>query len=505
MMDNTSGNQRIGFPISGLKLSRRQLMQQAAFSGLLLACPWVNRAFADFPDLIQNSFRKNTTGDGFVGPFGEVRIYNAGGQVLPIVVINNDAEMNFTGRIPFVRFGRAGDSTAITLTGFGVQYGAARPMQWSTGVINEMIKTIVANRNKVSGVMQLRSALHTSYPVANMALLPQNTMGKQMAAVISRSAVGLGAGAMNTSTTNCNIMTATETAIKTITETVKVILPALQQYQACYDSHITKDKLRPAGTFAEAREAGICRGKPFIDIVTGTITMVTNIAEVITREVIVCKAAPVNTWPNPWDHTGPFNTYREGVIPQLQQVIDVAGALNFLRPILAGFGPFAQLLLNGKWSIAQLGVPLNIMGKTVLPYTVKVCIGLDSAKRYDPRVIDPAKDGSWPFLVRVLAGLDNDFAQVVARARLGIPPATNLPTAAPAVITGAKIILTFIALALWHSIAIRPQFSFQVCCADHLGDGLICIEHPTLALALLSIPLLDFRPSTPIVPPIVTG
>ena len=189
-----SSNQTFDMAFFDWDVTRRQLMLQAGLTGLLLAFPWADRAFAALPPLPAINFQKNKTGDGIVGPYGEVRIFNVGGEALPAVVsaVDGSALMDITGRSPFVRFGTG--TTAITLTSGGVQFGDAKPEPWNADVVKKLIAEVVKDRKKARGAMLLRSTLHTSYPVA--VAQSKSKTSKDMAAAIAKGTAAYGLGSV---------------------------------------------------------------------------------------------------------------------------------------------------------------------------------------------------------------------------------------------------------------------------------------------------------------------
>jgi len=167
IMFNFSGHQKVDVAISDCEWTRREFLRKAAVAGLMLGVPWVDSAVAAVPPPPVIRFDKNKTGDGVVGPYGEVRIGSVGGQALPVIVSAPDgsAVMDCSGRSPFVRFGTASDSTAIILTSDGVQLGTnAKPAPWNSDSVHRLIEALAKDRKKARGAMFLRSALHTSYP-----------------------------------------------------------------------------------------------------------------------------------------------------------------------------------------------------------------------------------------------------------------------------------------------------------------------------------------------------
>ena len=187
---------------------------------------------------------------------------------MPAVVsaFDGSAVMDCTGRSTFVRFGASTDATAIKLTTEGVQFGAAKPEPWNADVVKKMIAAVVSDRKKARGAVLLRSALHTSYPVA--IAQTKSKVGSTMATAMAKGSAGYGIGAMK-----CTVTTVTETVLKTITESEAVVKTAEQQYQACVDREITKDPCKTAAAvgLGGVCAAGICAAKEFVDIIVGWI------------------------------------------------------------------------------------------------------------------------------------------------------------------------------------------------------------------------------------------
>ncbi len=483
-------------------LTRRQIMQRAAGAGLLLAFPWADRILAATPVIPKVNFTRNKTGDGIMGPFGEARIYNVGGQVLPTVVtaLGSRAVMDLTSRSPFVRFGSPTNRAAITLTASGVQYGSAKAVPWSNAVARDIIKNIIADPDKARGALLLRSALQTSYPVASMLLQPKLTVGRQMATVMANGAAGFAANSMN-----CTVTTVTDTVITTITQMVAVVLTATQQYQQCYDAEVAKLPCSAAGVGAGLCAAGICGLKSFVDIVTGWATIATTVVNEVARQVVVCTAPSMNRWPNPWDFPIAISG---GVVPSKKQVFNINDAIAFLKSVCNFFGPFAKCLLDGKWSLAELNTPLNLGGSnTVIPYGVKVCLSSACATQLSPAGIGAELAANWLLLLGALAALSPSFAAMAAGFGIVATPAIAAAAAANPVLAAiAGIILAFILLAMWYATIICAQLAYQICCTNNLADGLVCIEHPTFAIALVSIALFGVGGlNSVLIPPIVTG
>ncbi|MBI3949512.1 MAG: twin-arginine translocation signal domain-containing protein [Acidobacteria bacterium] len=187
------------------EMTRRELLQKAAMAGLLLAVPWADRAVAAVPPLPEIPFKKNKTGDGIIGPYGEARIFGFDTkelptQALPLLVsaADDSAVMDITGRSPFVRFGSSTDSTAITLTSSGVTFGKTL-LRWSPNTINQLVAEVSKDPVKARGALLLRSALHTSYPIA-VTQLAKGAMGEAMATAMAKGSAGYGASSMKCTT-----------------------------------------------------------------------------------------------------------------------------------------------------------------------------------------------------------------------------------------------------------------------------------------------------------------
>ena len=485
-------------------MSRRKIMQQAALASLSLAVPWADRAFAATPAIPKINYLRNKTGDGIIGPFGEARIYNVAGQLLPMRVTANNgyAMMDVGSRAPFVRIGAATDTKAITLSASGVQYGTAKPLAWNAVVARDVVKAIISDPVKMQGALHLRSALHTSYPVACKQLQPKLTMGKKMAAVMAKGSVGMGVRVMNPTTSNCSIQTVTETVTTTITTVVQRIMTAFQQAQACYEARL-------AGTckgniWPEACAALTCGVDAFVDMVVDTITIIDVFVEEVTREVMVCTAPQANRWPNPF---GPSPTVLQGAIAQKPQKFDIVAALSFLKSQLAFLGPYARCLLDGKWELAELNTQLNLGGEVVVPYGVRVCISTKCAEQLALQGIGMELINNWLLLLQALAALSPAFA--VKAAAVGIIPLAALAgivaTESPVIIGTAAIILAVIILLMIQATVLGAELTVQLALGAG-SDGIVCIEHPTFALALIAIPLLGFGGlNLAAFPPIVTG
>lgn len=443
-------------------------------------------------------FENSKKGRGIVGPFGEVLISRVIDEELPVYVSSADgsAVMDLTGRSGFVRYGIG--TAAITLTSAGVKFGVAKVQPWSARTVDKLVIALAKNHKKARGAMLLRSALHTSYPIA--VARSKSAAGKRMAAGMAKGSAGLGHRSMN-----CVTQTITESVVHTVIEVVEVIKDAEKQYQECYDREVVKRPCQSAGVLAGACAAVICAAKEFIDIVVGFVEIVTAVAEEVTREVVTCTIPNAGVWPNPW--AGPAGPITAG-IAQPQATFtkkDLAEAAKLLANFSAVLGPFGQCLLKGDWSLAQLSTSLHLGGDAVIPYGVRVCISADCASRLAIDQTFFAHLETWSAALAVLAALSPEFAALVASAV--VPSAVVLSAAAalpPAVVSAAALIFAFILLVLIYSTAISAQLLYHREATDNFADDKVCIEHPTFALALIKIATFTMIPSE-LVPPIVTG
>ncbi|MFH0726749.1 MAG: hypothetical protein V2B19_10435 [Pseudomonadota bacterium] len=499
------------------RLTRRELMHQAALASLLFALPWENNASAAGPSLPKlPSFVKNKTGDGIIGPYGEVRVARGSGVALPGIIsaAGGLALMNMATRTPFVRFGMEKDKTAITLTADGVQFGTLKPEPWSDVTVKKMIKSLTSDRNKARGAMLLRSALYTSYPAAAQQFKSGPT--KKMAAAMAKGKAGYGPGALL-----CPSSCVTTT--REITEPAAVVKTALEQWQECYDKAVVSSNCKAAGQAASflgseaaAAAAALCAGGSCVlstleDIIVGWVEIVVGIVEEVTCVVVSCIKAAVGVWPNPWDLSDLLIT--RGAVAQPKATFgqkEIDGALKLLKEITGFLGPF-KCLLDGKWSLAQLETPLNLGGgNIVIPYGVKLCFSGACAGQIATLDTAGLLAGSWVAALSTWAALDaaaaaqlagvGVVASPVAAAAVATLTASVGASAAAAIVAAASIILCFILLALLWGSLIGAQL--LLCGNDDLSNG-VCLVHATFATALISLFTLGILSITQLLPPVV--
>lgn len=448
---------------------------------------------------------KGAKGEGVVGPFGEVRIFSVGGEVLPVFASSADgsAVMDITGRSAFVRYGKG--QTAITLTTNGVKLGAAKEQPWSAVVVRKLIAALAKDRNKASGAILLRAALHTSYPVAAAQSKASGGKNTRMGTAMSKGATGYGSRALD-----ClkRTRTVTETVTRTITEAATVWKTAEEQFQECLDREVLRDPCKSAGLAAGLCAAGICGAKSFLDIVSGINEITRTISEEVTREIVTCITPKKGEWPNPWSIPG-GKIHAAAPQPKIafgqKEIKDAVALLSSIPGLL---GPFGTCFFNGTWSLAQLDTQLNLGGtNVVLPYGVKVCLSAACATQLSIDAIWKETLAGWGGALSVLAALDAGAAASLAAAGI-VPSAAVVALVAgipPVVLTAATIILLFILIALLWGTAISSQLWFHKTLTNNFADDKVCIEHPSIAIALITLLVPIVGPTTQLIPPIVTG
>lgn len=510
------------------KISRRELLRQAMAAGFMFALPWHDRLQAQsiplpntpivppnnriIPPKPNNkflkppmiSFKSNKMRDGIIGPYGEARIYTVNSEPLPVLVTTIDglAVMDMTGRIPYVRYGTG--TSSIMLTSEGVQFGKAPVIPWNKAAIKKLLSVISQDRNLIRSALLLRSAIHSAYPVAvaesNSKLSEKSN---KAGSVVAASASSYGWRVLE-----CTTTTVIETVIERITETVEVIKTAFEQYQDCYNQEVNRNPCKEAGfgLLAGPCAAGICAANAYIDMVTGFITIVTEVPKEVTREVINCVEKPLSgNWPNPWDLIDPP---KSAAVPQPMYAFsakDINNGVKLLK-VVDILGKFGMCLINGNWSLAQLNTRINLDGGPIMiPYGIKVCIDAECAEQLSADQIGKELLDSWNVALSVLAELSPDFAREAAR--LGIAPIGGaigavIAAAPPVVASAAALILAFIVLALIYGTAIFAQLFLHRKYTNNFSDGTVCIEHATFALALIKIAM---QAPSELIPPIVTG
>jgi hypothetical protein len=437
---------------------------------------------------------------GVAGPYGSVQLFRVADEWLPVRVTTPDrsATIDFTGRTPFVRYGRG--STAITLTAAGVAFGStADPVPWKEATtVPRLVRALRTEQGRLQSAMLLRSALLSAYPVA-VARQDKPVPGSKAGRLLNRAAAQHGRSAMR-----CSTRTTVDTVVREVTTLVEQISTAEQQYQQCYDQQAGQS---PCSLFPPAAglcAAAMCAGQVFVDMVTGLVEVVQTITEQVVREALVCVLEPPKGWPNPWSLIPPDDLLTGVAQPKDRFTpTELADAIKLVKSITGFLGPLGTALLEGRWSLAQLSTPINVGdGPVVLPYGVRVRITADRARQLTVQNVLGEVVGSWGAALGALAALSPAFA-----AATGIPAtaavAAAVAGASAAVLAAAALVLGFVILALIYGTALVAQLTVH----EQIGsfaDGVVDIEHPTFALALIKLATLTLVPAE-LVPPIVTG
>ena len=494
-------------PLFETELSRRDLLRNA-IAGALLTVPWIGTAEAAIPPPPKLTFAQNRTKDGIVGPYGEVRLGNANGLMLPFMVIATGglAVMNVADRRPYVQIGN--DDTLITYNSDGISFGKGAGFKaWSRDSISSLVAAIGKDRRKLRGLLNLRAALQMSYPAALRMM--KGTTDKRVATAHKMAASGNGAGWANR---DCTTKTITETVVTTITEYIGVWKSAEQQWQECYDKEVKSANCTALGSVgAQACAFTICTAKGFVDVLLGLMEVTRTVLEEVVRTFVVCAVALKESWPNPVDVLDrlpvkfAFPQDRAGFKPE-----DIQKALDFLKDLTGFLGPFGKCLLGGKWSLAQLNLPVVFGDGTIaLPYGVKVCVSSKCARTMSLSDVSGELLASWGATLGALAAMSTAFAAYATSLGIAATPIVVTAVAAAggagsAVVSCAALILAFIILALIYGTAIAAQLEFHERFMDSFEDGEVCIEHPTFALALIKIATMSLVASE-LIPPVVTG
>jgi hypothetical protein len=182
---------------------------------------------------------------------------------------------------------------------------------------------------------------------------------------------------------------------------------------------------------------------------------------------------------------------------------DARDAVKLLKDIGDFLGPFAKAALEGRWSLAEVRTPVDLgNGAISIPYGVKVRLTSETARKMAVQNVTAEALTSWGAALGALAALSPAFAAMSGVASAGVVAAAVAVLPA-AVVAAAAIILAFIILMLIYGSAISLQLSISELLGN-FDDGVVYIEHPTFALALLKGLSLGLVPAE-LMPPIVTG
>ncbi len=488
---------------AGMDFTRRQ----AVLTGLVAVSVGAPSMAAEpRPKVPSVSFVRNRTGDGFIGPYGEVRTTIAEGKRVPIQVLaaGGLAAIDLSSRTPFIRLGAA-DKSAIMLTSAGIQFGtAASVAPWSRDSIAGLVATLERDLAKARGAMLLRSTMQSTFPIAAKEL--KGGVPKALAVALSNRAKALAAPQPRP----CNVTTVTEEVVTTITRLVDVWRSAEQQYQACLDREMSKDPCRALGPGALPCAVTICAVGAFVDVLVGTYEIVETIVDTVTRTVIDCGELAKRYLTSPWDLPGiPVGQ----LLPQPAQAFGadaISDAKKLLDDLTGFLGPLGECLLGGTWSLAQFKPPLQIgRGSVAIPYGVRVCISAKCARALAITNVGGEIVSSWAAALGVLAALSAEFAAFATTLGVTAAPAAVAAVAAAGgttaiAVQAAAILLAFIILVLIYGTAISAQLAWHESFTDSFADGVVCIEHPSFVLAMIKVASMGLVGSE-LVPPIVTG
>jgi hypothetical protein len=486
--------------------SRREVITRAAlvsaFASFASLLPGLSPlSYANPPSRMPRADFKRLR-NGIRGPFGEVRYIDSPDGRVPNYIAARDglgvADMA-NGKIKLT-FGIGKDAIVCSSKSIRID---DKEIKWDRTGIAAFLDALKTKKTAAQAALLLRTAVitNTNQVIAEQIAKPKQTATRAVAAAISINSVSAGTTAL----LNCTTQTVTETVITTIEKTVDRIRTAEQRLEACIGGDLTRIPL--------------CVLQGFVDIVVGTFTVLTEIAETVTREVTTCAVKWANTWPNP------FDVITVNLPPGLSLAAptkaptaeDILKAAKLLKSIAGPISPLFECLADGKWSLTPLPMPVDFgNSNTEVPFGVKVCISANCAEKLRLSRTWSDAAGSWLSALSVLAALSPSFASFVGPA---IPAATAvsvLIAAVGPVVAGIAAIMLAIALVLlYYSTMIAASLEVQ----KWLGafeDGEVCIEHPSIALgvfvaAMASIPAVNLvtGPSAMnvalLVPPIVTG
>ncbi len=510
------------------EMSRRSFLDKAGKAGLLFMLPFFtydntfgNSFFSlgpeqkkiKFPD-----FTKNKKEDGIIGPYGEVKIGKVKGQAVPIYIAASGglACLDFTTDKWFLKFGSTSDLTSITLTSSGIVYGnKAKPLPYSKDNILKFIENIKKDKNKLRGAMLLRASLATSYIVAlqSLNLRQEPTIGN----CIEKAMNTLGTASMN-----CSVKHIFGPVTTLVPELQKIWRTAEEQFNSCYSREKNSEpcKFIPETNARNLCAWGICAGKTFVDVLIGTIEVMVEVTEEVWQDVWVCTSnlarIAEGVWPNPFNiaenlfahgFDQPKYAIREN---EINKGIGLIKEIEKTTSEIGGFiGPFAKCAIEGKWTVMQLDTPLKIGGKNTLPYGIKVCINNSCANKLTLNGMMEEAGKAWGETLAILAVLQpslglGSIASQFLSAELISAITSAMAGAGEVAVMAATVVIAWVLIALYYATVVSAQLEWKKRFApDDFRDG-ICIEHPTFAVALVTLISAGTTPAV-LIPPIVTS
>ena len=225
-----------------------------------------------------------TSAQGTIGPWGEVRVMRADNLLLPALLRSANALgiINFTVRRPFVQIG-VGRPDVITWTSSGAAFGQGAPTEsWSAAIVSKLARRIATDVDKARALMQLRASLVSAYPVH---------LKFSNARTDIRVARAIQKAERDAGDSDCELREAEVTT--PISEFTNVWKTAEEQYAACIDYETSGD--RDLGcTYAPDRRLCaevVCRAKEFVDLIVGVIETVNLVTETMLVQPIFCGYA----------------------------------------------------------------------------------------------------------------------------------------------------------------------------------------------------------------------
>lgn len=442
-----------------------------------------------------------TSAQGTIGPWGEVRVMRADNLLLPALLrsANTLGMINFTVRRPFVQIG-VGRPDVITWTSSGVAFGQRAPTEsWSAALVSKLARRIATDVDKARALMQLRASLASAFPVHLKSSNARTDM---------RVARAIQKAERDASDSDCELREAEVT--RPISEFVNIWKTAEEQYAACIDYETSGD--RDLGcTYAPDRRLCaelVCRAKEFVDLIVGVIETVNLVTETVLVQPVFCGYAALEAayrygWTIAQDPSAVPGLEMAGTPVQQITTTHVEQARRFLQEAAAALAPFAACMLESRWTIEVAGAPIPMAdGKLAIPYRVAVQPSAACAQGMGNPVGDAALAAAWTSGILLLAALNSVFAAALG---IVVPPA--LTAAAATLSAGAAaaagLMVAFILLMQVYQTMLAAQLAVAAQ-AGALADGFAIIEHKTLALASI-VALARGVSAADLEPPLVLG
>jgi hypothetical protein len=242
------------------------------------------------------------------------------------------------------------------------------------------------------------------------------------------------------------------------------------------------------------------------DVLVAICETVTPIVEWVDHTYFVCQGKLSVSWDNPYDFLDPVYPKATKASDKEPGSKDVAEALQFLKTWGDFLGKFGECFVNSKWSLAQAEVPLDFgHGNVAIPYGVRVTMPATYAERIRLFRVPGEIFATFSSALNLLASLSPEFRELALPGVSAVAAISAAAAALPAeVLVAAQLIAAFVILMLIYGTAISAQLEV----AKALGafdDGEVVIEHPTFAVAALTIGLPGIGSVSQLIPPIVLG